>query len=107
MGKRKPSARTERRTAARAAEKLARDRQRLARVEPGGTPQRPIQLESASQVEPHAMAMRCLRCDGPGRLEDHSAVTVKAEILRAVVLRCTYCGTKRELWFRIAPPLSN
>jgi hypothetical protein len=105
--KRKRSARAERRANMRTTEKLARSRERLAQVEPGGVPQRPIQVESASLVEPVAMAMTCLRCGERNRLEEHAAITVNGEGLRSVVLCCARCGTKRALWFRIAPLLPN
>ena len=107
MAKKKLSPRTERRTRAHTLEKLARDRDRLARIEPGGTPERPIALESASQVEPHALAMACVRCDGPNRLEEHAAENVGGEMLRVTRLSCARCGWKRELWFRIQRPLPS
>ena len=56
------------------ADKLTRDRERLADLEPGGDRARPIEVESASQVEPHALALTCLRCDGPNRLDEHAAI---------------------------------
>ena len=107
MAKKKPSPRTERRTRVRALEKLARDRDRLARLEPGGTPERPLELESASQVEPHALATACNHCEGPNRLEEHAAQTVRGEMLRVARLACGRCGWKREIWFRIQRPLPS
>ncbi|HEX8795089.1 MAG TPA: hypothetical protein VF765_29280 [Polyangiaceae bacterium] len=107
MSKRKPTARNLRREATRTAQKLARDRERLARLEPGGTPERPIEVESASQIEPHAMATTCLRCDGPNRVAEHAAATVDGERLRCVHLVCSRCGARRELWFRITAALPS
>ncbi len=107
MAKKKPSPRTERRSRVRALEKLARDRERLARLEPGGMPERPIEVESASQVEPHALAMACLQCDGANRLEEHAAKTVGGEMLRVARLACGRCGSKREVWFRIQRALPS
>ncbi|HTB77038.1 MAG TPA: hypothetical protein VK762_27525 [Polyangiaceae bacterium] len=107
MAKRKLSARAERRSLQRATDKLSRDRQRLAYLEPGGTSARPIEVESASQVEPHALALSCVRCAGPNRLEEHAAVVVDGERLRVAKLACTRCGAARDVWFRLAPPLSN
>ena len=107
MSKRKPTARNLRREAARTGEKLARDRQRLARMEEGGSPERPIEVESASQIEPHAMSLVCLRCEGSNRLEEHAAATVEGDRLRVVRLACARCGTRRELWFRIALKLPS
>ena len=97
------SARSERRSRERAADKLARDRERLAYLEPGGDRARPLEVESASQVEPHALALPCLACDGPNRLEEHAAVTVNGDRLRVARLACPRCGTRRDVWFRIAP----
>jgi hypothetical protein len=107
MSKRKPNPRNVRREAARASQKLARDRERLARLEAGGTADRPIDVESASQIEPHATAMTCLRCDGPNRLVEHAAATVGGERLRPVRLACSRCGAAREVWFRIAAMLPS
>jgi ribosomal protein L44E len=101
------SARAERRAAARAADKLVRGKERLARLEEGGTPERPIEVESASQVEPHALAMRCLRCEGDNRLLEHAAETIGGERLRVVRMECPRCGTKRSVWMRIAPRLPS
>ncbi len=107
MAKRKVSARAERRSRERAADKLARDRERLAYLEPGGDRARPLEVESASQVEPHALALPCLGCDGPNRLEEHAAVTVDGDRLRVARLVCPRCGTRRDVWFRIAPALPS
>jgi len=105
MARRRPSARTERRERERAADKLGRDREHLARLEPGGTPGRPVLVESASQIEPHALAMTCLRCGGEMRLDEHAAVTVEGARLRVARMRCARCGARREVWFSIAPLL--
>lgn len=107
VSKRKPTARNLRREATRSAEKLARDRERLARVEPGGSAGRPIEVESASQIEPHALAMTCLRCNGSNRLAEHTAATIEGERLRRVSLLCSRCGVLRALWFRIAASLPS
>jgi hypothetical protein len=102
-----PRPRTLARTDARAADRLARDRERLARLEPGGDPARPVRVESASQVEPHALATECLRCGGPNRLDEHAAVTEGGERLRVARMLCGRCGTRRQMWFRISPALSS
>lgn len=107
MSKRKPTARNLRREAAREAQKLARDRERLARLEPGGSAERPIVVESASQIEPHALAMTCLRCDGPNRLLEHAAATIEGERVRLARLACSRCGAPRDVWFRIAATLPS
>jgi hypothetical protein len=103
----KPRPRTERREAARAKEKLARDREKLARLEAGGSPERPIPLESASQVEVHAGSLRCTGCDAELRVEEHLARTVGDQRLRLVHLRCPRCGARRDAWFRLEPRLPS
>jgi hypothetical protein len=76
-------------------------------MEPGGSPRLPIEIRSASQVEPHALALTCLRCGGPNRLGEHTAPTVDGERLRLAALSCSRCGTRRDVWFRIVPLLPN
>jgi hypothetical protein len=107
MAKKRASPRNERRAAERDAEKLARDREKLARLLAGGAPERPIDVESASQIEPHAVAMRCLRCDGAHRLVEHAAETVDGARLRVARMACVRCGTARAVWFRIAVRLPS
>jgi hypothetical protein len=114
VARRKLSPRASRRSAERSAEKLTRDRERLAYLEPGGDRARPIEVASASQIEPHALGMTCLRCDGANRLDEHIAVTLPALIpgregdrLRVARLVCPQCGARREVWFRIAPSLPS
>jgi DNA-directed RNA polymerase subunit RPC12/RpoP len=104
---RKPRARTQRRERERALEKLARDRERLARLETGGSPERPIELESASQVEVHARSMRCTRCEAELRVDEHVARTVGEQRLRLARLVCPRCGSRRDVWFRLAPALPS
>ena len=107
MAKRKVPARAERRSRQRAADKLARDRERLAYLEPGGDRARPLEVESASQVEPHALALPCLRCEASVRLEEHAAVVVEGDRLRVARLGCPRCGARREVWFRLASRLPS
>jgi hypothetical protein len=99
--------RAQRRADARSAEKLARSRERLAHLEPGGDPARPLVVESASQVEPSALALTCLRCSGPNRLVEHAAVTVDDQRLRVARLACPQCGARRDVWFRLDRALPN
>jgi hypothetical protein len=104
---RKPRARTQRRQDERSLLKQARDRERLARREPGGVAESPIVLESASQVEAHARSLPCTQCGGELRVEEHLARFVGERSLRLVRLSCPSCGAEREVWFRLAPPLPN
>jgi len=93
--------RTARRADARKLEKLLRKREELAAHEPGGTPDNPIELSSASLVEPRAESTRCLRCDGDVRVEAHDAVMHGATALRLARVRCRSCGHERRLWYAL------
>ena len=103
MGKRKPSARFVRRARGRAHEALVKDLERLARLEPGGAPDRPLDVEAPSQVEPIAEATVCPLCDGPLKLQEHAAETHDGARLRVAHMRCTSCGVARALYFRLGP----
>lgn len=107
MAKRKARARTVRREQERKAEKLERDLDRLAALERGGSPERPIELESASQVEVHARATPCHRCRGTVRVEEHTAGSFGSGRLRVALVACPACGARRALYFRLAPELAN
>jgi uncharacterized protein with PIN domain len=100
--KSKPRPRSQRRVAARAAEKLRRHHERLFGLEPGGSSDRPLVVSSASLVDLRAEALRCPACTGPLRVEEHVAVTVAEQRLRRADLRCRQCGSPRAVWFRIA-----
>jgi hypothetical protein len=107
MSAKKLSPRAARREQARALEKLATQREKLARLEAGGAPQRPVVVESASQVEAHARSLQCVRCDGSYRLDEHVADTIDGERLRVARLVCVACGARRSVYFRIAPARVN
>jgi len=97
----KPRARTVRRQQARYSEKLARDREKLARLETGGSPDRPVILESASQIEVHA------RSESDLRIVEHEAPTVGEQRLRVVRMVCPRCGAPRQAWFKIEARLPS
>lgn len=102
------SARTERRETERAAVKLAEARLDLARLEPGGAPGRPIEVTSASVVEPHAAGIPCAACGAGTRVIEHSAITDDAgRSLRVTRVRCGRCSVERDLYFRLTPSLPN
>lgn len=90
--------RTQRRRAERDATKLGDAREKLARLSPGGTPERAIEVSSAAIVESEAVALACARCGGETRSEEHEAI----EGLRRVRTQCKRCGARREVWLRIA-----
>ena len=70
--------RSKRREVMRDLEKLAATREKLAALEPGGGPERPLEVSSASQVEVRATGLACLRCDGALRLVEHRSVPWEA-----------------------------
>jgi hypothetical protein len=107
MSKKKPSsARGERRARDHALAKLARERERLAMIEDGGSPSRPIDVESASQVEPHARSIPCARCGQALRVDEHAAETVDGVRLRIARMACANCGAHRAIYFRIVPSIN-
>lgn len=106
------SARSERREAARAIDKLTRARERLAALEPGGSAALPLEVASASLVEPRAAALGCLRClpatpPRALRVEAHEAVAVDGKLLRRVALRCHVCGAERAVFVRVVAGLDD
>lgn len=70
---------------------------KLAVLTPGGAAERAIEVSTASLIEPMARALKCPRCDGPVRLEEH----VVEGALRVANVRCSTCGSARPLYFRI------
>ena len=82
-----------------------RDLERLARLEAGGSPQRPLIVASPPVVDVRAVAKPCPLCGGPLKLEEHAAVELEGERLRVASVACTLCGTRRELYFRLSEPL--
>ena len=108
--KRKPRPareRTQRRADERATRTLADDRERLFQLEAGGSPERPIEVGSASVVEAHALSVRCPRCDGAHEIREHLAITLRGVRLREVRLACRQCGSRRSLYFRLRDDLLN
>jgi hypothetical protein len=107
MTTKKPS-RAERRQAARDAVKLARARTKLAAMEAGGAPDRPIDVPTASLVEPHAASLRCAACGEAVRVIEHAAVTTAdARRLRVAHVQCAQCGVARAIYFRIGTALPS
>jgi hypothetical protein len=102
---RKP--RAERRAQARLATKDIRDRERLATLEPGGSPDRPIEIVSASLVEPKARDLPCVICGGAVHLDDHTARTIDGLALRLAHVRCPSCSYARAIYFLIDSELPN
>jgi hypothetical protein len=93
--------RAKRRAHAREQGKLARDLERLAGLQPGGAPDRPIRVTSPAQVDVIGERKTCPHCRIALRLEQHVAATVDGVRLRVAQMRCPGCGTKRSLYFRL------
>jgi hypothetical protein len=89
------------RQALRKARDLVKDREKLARLAPGGEPARPLVVESPAVIELRATGEPCIQCEGAVALVSHDADTVDGELLRVVTVRCRTCGTPRTLWFRV------
>jgi hypothetical protein len=91
------------RALSRQAEKLAEKREKLARLEPGGSPERPLEIPSASVVEARAEREPCFACDKPVRCTEHRVQGG----LRVAVVTCRECGRERTHYFRLASPTLN
>lgn len=84
----------------------------LAALESGGSPDWPIEVASASVVEPHAGGLPCAACGERIRVEEHRAVTINdargdSKALRVVEVRCTRCGSRRNVYFRLGTTLAS
>ena len=99
--------RKERRAAARLTAKDLRERERLTRLERGGTPERPIEVVSASLVEAKARSIPCPLCGQAVRIDEHAARTLGGVPLRLVHVACPMCGHARIVYFVLRPSLLN
>jgi len=107
MAKKTPRARTARRAAQQVTRRAVERIERLADQLPGGAPQHPLRVSSASVVEVRARAARCLVCDGALELRGHAAEAAASDDLRRVELSCRSCGRERRMWFRIEAAVAN
>jgi hypothetical protein len=96
-----------RRVAERDAVALAEDRVKLARLSPGGSPERPLEVETPSVIETRATATPCAVCEASLELRDHEIAVHEGARLRRVRLVCKQCHAPRELWFKLAPSGPN
>jgi len=100
---RPPRPRRQQREQQRAFRKTVRQLERLAAELPGGSPERPIDVASASVVETKARAIQCVQCDAI-EMElrgDHASSTPRG-VLRELAMVCRQCHAARALWFRVA-----
>jgi hypothetical protein len=93
--------RAQRRARARVHERLVRDLEELARLQPGGAPERPLAVDSPAVVDLRAVAQPCPLCGGQLKLEAHSAEVIGGERLRVAAVACTQCGVRRAIYFRL------
>jgi len=102
MASRRPRSRARRRETERAGRALARDLERLAALEPGGAPERPVSVGSPAQIEVIAAHRPCPLCRGTLHVAEHAATSHAGVRLRVVRARCTRCGVQRSIWFTLA-----
>ena len=100
MSPRKPSRRLAQR-------QHVRDLERLARLELGGAPDRPIEVDTPPLVDVMAEARRCPLCEGSLRLVEHTAETIDEVRLRVARVTCTTCGIGRAIYFRLPAIILN
>ena len=101
---RPPRPRRQQREQQRALRKTVRQLERLAAEMPGGSPERPIDVASASVVETKARAIACVQCEAT-ELElrgDHATSTARG-VLRELAMVCRQCHAPRTVWLRVAP----
>ncbi len=89
--------RKERRAADREAVKDAKRRLKLADLEPGGAPDRPIVVATSHLVEPVAKAKPCPVCGGAVRVLEHLALPEG----RIAIVRCSVCAVERRIHFAL------
>jgi hypothetical protein len=103
VGKKRPE-RTERRVRERAARGLVRDRERLAALEPGGSAERPLAIDTPAVIDPRVGSMRCPQCGGEYQIKEHAAPQAG---LRRVDVTCRLCHVSRSIWFRLSSSAAN
>jgi len=91
----------------RALRKLVRQTETLASELAGGSPERPIDVTSASVVEGEARRTPRIQCDGELEPRGDRATSTARGILREISLVCRRCHVPRTLWFRVVPSSAN
>ena len=101
--------RTVRRELDREQAKLAVAKEKLWALGQGASPQRPIALDSASQVEIHAASMTCPICGDHFRVLEHTVLHVAGSerTLRVTRVRSPQCHRERDLYFALRAALAN
>ncbi len=99
---RPPRPRRQQREQERALRKTVRRLERVAVELPGGAPERPIEVASASIVETKARTIPCVQCAAT-EMElrgDHATSTARG-VLRELAMVCRQCHATRAVWFRV------
>ena len=101
MSRKRPDrpARTEKRLFERGLRQVVRDREQLAALTVGGSPERPILVPSTSVIELRLAGMPCPQCEGEYRLVEDDA---PGGGVRACRVACRQCGVSRTVWFKLA-----
>lgn len=107
MAPRKARSRTSRRAEERRAKKIRDDLEKLAHLEEGGAPDRPIRISSPVQVDARTEATPCPLCQGRLQLDEHAAETFEGERIRVARCHCVECGTSREIYFHLKSTLQS
>ena len=84
-----------------------RDLERLAKLAPGGAPDRAIEIDTPPLVDLMAVAHPCPLCAGSLRLDEHAAETIEGVRLRVAHVTCTGCGVARAIYFRLRETALN
>ena len=98
--------RTQRREDERKVKKLLVAKEKLAAFEEGASPERPIALDSASQVEVHAASMTCPLCGDHFRVIEHTVLHQGGRSLRVARVVSPQCGRERQLYFVLGAGLN-
>ncbi|MFO0549935.1 MAG: hypothetical protein U0271_16190 [Polyangiaceae bacterium] len=101
-----PRARTVERANTRAHEKLVETVVKLDALEVGGSPERPIEVTSASEVEVTAESKPCPVCGDSLRAVEHDVIEHEGARLRRVRVVCRMCHARWERFFRLGPRFS-
>ncbi|HXU05194.1 MAG TPA: hypothetical protein VN903_29745 [Polyangia bacterium] len=99
--------RRKRREQARALRKQVRRTEQLAGDLPGGSPDRPIDVASASVVEGKARGTPCIQCGGDLDVRGDRATSTARGVLREIAVVCRLCHAPRTLWFRVVQVAEN
>ncbi len=70
-------------------------------VQDGGSPDRPIVVDSAAVIDGRAARFTCTACGSEVRVADHRAAIIDGARLRVAHLACRMCRLDRVVYFRL------